>query len=53
MPDDNSNENSGRILYQSEVFKDGPRAGANYSSSIGAEQGLEVFGDAQAPAQAP
>ena len=49
MSNDKSGENNGRILYQSEVFKDGPRAGANYSSSIGAEQGLEVFGDAQAP----
>ena len=49
MPDDKSSEKTGRILYQSEVFKDGPRTGSNYSSSIGAEQGLEAFGDAQTP----
>jgi len=44
MSNDKSSENTGRILYQSEIFKDGPKAGGNYSSSIGAEQGLEVFG---------
>jgi hypothetical protein len=44
MSNDNSSESTGRILYQSEIFKDGPKTGDNYSSSIGAEQGLEVFG---------
>ena len=47
MSNHKGGENNGRVLYQSEVFKDGPRAGGNYSSSIGAEQGLEVFGGAQ------
>ena len=44
MSNDKSSESTGRILYQSEIFKDGPKTGDNYSSSIGAEQGLEVFG---------
>ena len=51
MPNDDSDKPSGRILYQSEVFKAGPRAAGNYSSSIGAEQGLEVFGNARVPAR--
>jgi FAD dependent oxidoreductase len=51
MPNDKSDERGGRILYQSEIFKAGPRAASNYASSIGAEQGLEVFGGAQVPAK--
>ena len=47
MANDKSSENNGRILYQSEIFKDGPKAASNYASSIGAEQGLEVFGGEQ------
>jgi hypothetical protein len=43
----------GRSLYQSEIFKDGPRAAGNYSSSIGAEQGLEVFGGDRPAARRP
>jgi FAD-dependent oxidoreductase family protein len=35
--------NGGRILYQSEVFKDGPGAQGSYTS-IATEQGIEVFG---------
>ena len=34
----------GRSTRESEIFSDGPGA-ANYSSSIGAEQGLEAFGE--------
>src|SRR6202040_2821785 len=34
----------GRATRESEIFPDGP-ATANYSSSIGAEQGLEAFGE--------
>ncbi len=49
MSDDKSGEKDGRILYKSEIFKDGPAAGGNYASSIGAEQGIEVFGGGQAP----
>lgn len=48
MSKDKSAEDSGRILYQSEIFKDGPGAGSNYSSNIGAEQGLEIFGGEKA-----
>jgi hypothetical protein len=33
-----------RAVRESEIFPDGPGA-ANYSSSIGAEQGLELFGE--------
>jgi hypothetical protein len=51
MADDKSSENGGRLLYRSEIFKDGPKAAGNYSSSIGAEQGLEVFGGNSAPAK--
>jgi hypothetical protein len=49
MADDKRTEDGGRLLYTTEVFKDGPRAAGNYSSSIGAEQGLEVFGGDAAP----
>src|ERR1700704_7203155 len=51
MADEKSAEDGGRLFFKSEIFKDGPKAGGNYSSSIGAEQGLEVFGGAQAPAR--
>ena len=47
MADDKRAEDGGRLFFKSEIFKDGPSAGAaagNYSSNIGAEQGLEVFG---------
>ncbi len=36
--------NDDRIFFKSEIFRDGPKAVGNYSSSIGAEQGLEAFG---------
>jgi hypothetical protein len=38
-------------FFRSEIFKDGPRTAGNYSSSIGAEQGLEVFGSGKQPAR--
>lgn len=44
MVDDKGGEGDGRIFFKSEIFKDGPKAAGNYSSSIGAEQGLETFG---------
>ena len=44
MANDKQGGGEGRPLYTSEIFKDGPKAVGNYSSSIGAEQGLEVFG---------
>jgi hypothetical protein len=53
MPNSKSGETGGRILYQSEVFKDGPQAGGTYGNSISAEQGLELFGDAGPPARRP
>jgi hypothetical protein len=53
MSDEKSSENSGRLLYRSEIFKDGPKAAGNYGSSIGAEQGLEVFGGEGRPARRP
>ena len=53
MADDKSAEDGGRLFFKSEIFKDGPKAAGNYSSSIGAEQGLEVFGGAQGPARRP
>jgi hypothetical protein len=51
MADEKSTEKTGRILYQSEIFKEGAGAGTNYASSIGAEQGLETFGGDKAPAR--
>jgi hypothetical protein len=48
MTNGSDNDASNRKLYQSEIFKDGPRTASNYSGSIGAEQGLEVFGGANA-----
>ena len=54
MADDKtSGGSSGRIFYQSEIFRDTPRAAGNYSSSIGAEQGLEQFGGAAATLRRP
>ena len=53
MADEKSAEDGGRLFFKSEIFKDGPKAPGNYSTSIGAEQGLEVFGGAQAPARRP
>ena len=44
----NDERGGGRILYSAEVFKD-TRGAANYSSTVAAEQGLEVFGGAPAP----
>ena len=49
MSNDKSGENTGRLLYKSEIFKDGPKTASNYSSSVGAEQGLGFWrrGDLQ------
>jgi FAD dependent oxidoreductase len=44
MPNDKPADPAGRSVRESEIFPDGPGSG-NYSSSIGAEQGIEVFGD--------
>jgi hypothetical protein len=44
MPDKKDIELAGRPVRQSEIFPDGPGV-ANYQSSMGAEQGIEVFGD--------
>ena len=43
MADDKRTEADGRLMYKSEIFKDGPSAG-NLSNTIGAEQGIEFFG---------
>ena len=43
MADDKRAEDSGRLFFKSEIFKDGPGAG-NLSNTIGAEQGIEFFG---------
>src|SRR5438309_2918872 len=40
---DDKERPAGRATRESEIFPDGPSA--NYSSSIGAEQGLEAFGE--------
>lgn len=53
MSDGKDGKGSGRILYQSEIFKAGPKTGDNYSSSIGDEQGLEMFGGGAVPARRP
>ena len=53
MTDRKPGDDTARILYKSEIFKDGPRTASNYSSSIGAEQGLETFGGATASARRP
>ena len=46
MSDDKGAGQGGRILYQAEIHKDGPKATGkdNLSNTIGAEQGLELFG---------
>src|SRR6476660_3737679 len=47
MTDDKGKpQGGGRILYQAEIFQDGPRATGtgNLSTTIGAEQGIEFFG---------
>jgi hypothetical protein len=44
---DDSGDGRGRALYQAEIFKDGPRADTLANSGIGAEHGLEVFGEAR------
>ena len=44
MADDTQGKGASSHFFRSEIFKDGPKAASNYSSSIGAEQGLEVFG---------
>jgi hypothetical protein len=44
MTNDKSSEPGGRLFYQSEIFKDAPVATDNYSHSMGAEQGIELFG---------
>jgi hypothetical protein len=50
MSDDKNKEQGGRIFYQAEIFKDGPTAGsANLTDTIGAQQGLELFGGARQP----
>src|SRR5262245_44492421 len=49
----NAKDGDGRVFYKSEIFKDGPRTGSNYSSSIGAEQGLETFGGSTASHRRP
>ena len=53
MTDRKPGEDTARILYKSEIFKDGPRTASNYSTSIGAEQGLETFGGATASHRRP
>jgi hypothetical protein len=47
MGNNSSSEAGGRILYQAEIFRDGPGAATAATSGIGAEQGLEVFGEAR------
>ena len=48
----NDKSDDGRF-FRSEIFKDGPKAQGNYSSSIGAEQGLETFGGSVATHKRP
>ncbi len=45
MANDKHGATSGDTLYTAEVFRDRPDSAANLTSSIGAEQGLELFGD--------
>ena len=52
MANDKPGEAHGRTLYTGEVFRDRSASGANLTSSIGAEQGLELFGDSR-PARRP
>ena len=44
MTKDGKPDAPGRLMYQSEIFKDEPAETSNFSDSIGAEQGLEQFG---------
>ena len=45
MTNDKGKPRDGRILYQAEIFKDGPATDkGNLSTTIGAEQGIEFFG---------
>src|SRR5580693_3254654 len=48
MSHDKNANPGGRTVRESEIFPDGPGAG-NYSGNIGAEQGLELFGDRGRP----
>ncbi len=47
MSKDGKAEQPDRKPYQSEIFKDGPRASGTFSDTIGAEQGLELFGSGE------
>jgi hypothetical protein len=48
MVDKKDSGAAGRSVRESEIFRDGPRGGGEgFSSSIGAEQGLELFGDSR------
>jgi hypothetical protein len=51
MANDDDAKKGGRIFYQAEVFKDRPAGGTNLSNTIGAEQGIELFGGDRAPAR--
>jgi hypothetical protein len=42
-----------RPVRTSEIFRDGPRAGGNFSATIGAEQGLEQFSGGGLPQRRP
>jgi hypothetical protein len=53
MSNDQTGNKDGERFYKSEIIKDGPRTASNYSSSIGAEQGLETFGGANARHRRP
>jgi hypothetical protein len=48
MANDKPAEPGGRSVRETEIFPDGP-GNANYTTSIGAEQGLELFGDRGRP----
>jgi hypothetical protein len=53
MSNDKGSEQGGRLFFQSEIHKDGPRAAGagNLSNTIGAEQGIEFFGGERMPAR--
>jgi hypothetical protein len=53
MSNDKTREPGDRLMYQSEIFKDGPAASGNYSESIGVEQGIELFGGERLPVRHP
>ena len=44
MTKDKKSDEPDRLMYQSEIFKE-TAATSNFSDTIGAEQGLELFGD--------